>query len=131
VCLLAVAALAGAPVARQRTDHPGRSAAGYPPVPPDPQRQNNDPNTAVHPGVLRRGTRAAAFSYGVLEELRRTEIVIGRPAPPADRRGRSRDRVSGGSFTALSYALYGEGCSRVRGPFLKRNVQGAPDPARP
>jgi len=72
------------------------------------------------------GTRAAAFSYGVLELLRDTEVV--------DRDGR-RERmldsvdvitgVSGGSFTALAYGLYSD---RLFGEyeqrFLKRDVQG-------
>ena len=55
------------------------------------------------------GTRAAAFSYGVLEFLRRTEIVA-----PNGQKFRLLDSidvitgVSGGSFTALAYGLYGE-----------------------
>src|SRR5664279_3077002 len=53
------------------------------------------------------GTRAAAFSYGVLEELRRIEIVGAK-----GRKTRLLDEVdvitgvSGGSFTALAYGLY-------------------------
>jgi NTE family protein len=72
------------------------------------------------------GTRAASFSYGVLEELRRTEIVV------AGRKSRMLDEVdvvtgvSGGSFTALAYALYGEKLFDVyEQRFLKRDVQGA------
>ncbi len=72
------------------------------------------------------GTRAAAFSYGVLEALRDTEVI--------DRNGR-RERlldsvdvitgVSGGSFTALSYGLYGDRLfSDYEQRFLKRDVQG-------
>ena len=55
------------------------------------------------------GTRAAAFSYGVLEALRRIEIVTN-----SGRKTRMLDEVdvitgvSGGSFTALAYGLYGE-----------------------
>jgi NTE family protein len=55
------------------------------------------------------GTRAAAFSYGVLEFLRRTEVIA-----PNGARARLLDAVgvitgvSGGSFTALAYGLYGE-----------------------
>jgi hypothetical protein len=54
------------------------------------------------------GTRAAAFSYGVLEFLRRTEVVAANGA-----KLRLIDAVdmitgvSGGSFTALAYGLYG------------------------
>jgi NTE family protein len=72
------------------------------------------------------GTRAAAFSYGTLEFLRRTEVTLRDGS-----KGRLLDAVgvitgiSGGSFTALSYGLYGE---RLFGEyeqrFLKRDVQG-------
>jgi NTE family protein len=72
------------------------------------------------------GTRAAAFSYGALEELRRTEVVID------GRKTRLLDEVdivtgvSGGSFTALAYALYGERLfDEYEKRFLKRDVQGA------
>jgi NTE family protein len=71
------------------------------------------------------GTRAAAFSYGVLEYLRRTEVV----GPKG--RGRLLDQVdiitgvSGGSFTALAYGLHGEKLfADYEQRFLKRDVQG-------
>ena len=72
------------------------------------------------------GTRAAAFSYGVLEFLRRTEIV-----GPKGNKVRLLDQVdvitgvSGGSFTALAYGLYGDKLfADYEQRFLKRNVQG-------
>ena len=72
------------------------------------------------------GTRAAAFSYGVLEFLKRTEIVV-----PNGQKFRLLDSidvitgVSGGSFTALAYGLYGEKLfDDYEQRFLKRNVQG-------
>ena len=72
------------------------------------------------------GTRAAAFSYGVLEYLRKTVIV----APNGDKL-RLLDAVdmitgvSGGSFTALAYGLYGEKLfTDYEQRFLKRDVQG-------
>src|SRR4029077_3367747 len=72
------------------------------------------------------GTRAAAFSYGVLEFLRRTEAV-----GPKGNKLRLLDAVdvitgvSGGSFTALAYGLYGEKLfDDYEQRFLKRNVQG-------
>jgi NTE family protein len=72
------------------------------------------------------GTRAAAFSYGVLELLRNTEVVAASGA-----KGRLLDAVdvitgvSGGSFTALAYGLYGEKLfADYEQRFLKRNVQG-------
>jgi NTE family protein len=72
------------------------------------------------------GTRAAAFSYGVLEFLRRTEIV-----GSEGNKARLLDEVdvitgvSGGSFTALAYGLYGEKLfDDYQQRFLKRDVQG-------
>lgn len=71
------------------------------------------------------GTRAAAFSYGVLEFLRRTEVAGPRGT------GRLLDQVdiitgvSGGSFTALAYGLYGDRLfDDYEQRFLKRDVQG-------
>jgi len=72
------------------------------------------------------GTRAAAFSYGVLEFLRTNELVASNGA-----RIRLLDTVniitgvSGGSFTALAYGLYGDKLFDLyETAFLKRNVQG-------
>ena len=72
------------------------------------------------------GTRAAAFSYGVLETLRRTEVV-----GPKGNKVRLLDEVdiitgvSGGSFTALAYGLYGDKLfDDYPARFLKRDVQG-------
>jgi len=72
------------------------------------------------------GTRAAAFSYGVLEFLRNTEIV-----GPKGNKSRLLDHVSvitgvsGGSFTALAYGLYGDKLfDDYQQRFLKRDVQG-------
>jgi NTE family protein len=71
------------------------------------------------------GTRAAAFSYGVLEELRRTEVTIdGKPSRLIDQVDVITG-VSGGSFTALSYGLYGDKLfDEYERRFLKYNVQG-------
>ncbi len=73
------------------------------------------------------GTRAAAFSYGVLEFLRRTEVI-----GPNGVKVRLLDAVdvvtgvSGGSFTALAYGLYGDKLfADYEQRFLKRDVQGA------
>ena len=72
------------------------------------------------------GTRAAAFSYGVLEELRRTDIVVNGQHRQLIDEVDLITGVSGGSFTALSYALYGDRLfSEYEGRFLKRDVQGA------
>ena len=70
------------------------------------------------------GTRAAALSYGVLEELARTQIVW---------EGQTRrlldevdyiSAVSGGSFTAAYYALYGDRIfADFEDRFLDQNIQ--------
>jgi len=71
------------------------------------------------------GTRAAAFSYGVLKALRDTKVTID---------GRERrlvdevdfiSSVSGGSFTAAYYGLFGERLFRdFETVFLRRDVEG-------
>jgi NTE family protein len=90
------------------------------------KRPNNDLQTLFVLSFSGGGTRAAAFSYGVLEELRRTEIVVdGQPRRMIDELDVITG-VSGGSFTALSYALYGERLfDEYEERFLKRNVQSA------
>jgi NTE family protein len=72
------------------------------------------------------GTRAAAFSYGVLEELKRTEVTID------GKKRRLLDQVSGiasvsgGSFTAGYYGLFGDRIFEdFETRFLKKNVEGA------
>ncbi len=70
------------------------------------------------------GTRAAAFSYGVLEELKNTEVRIGvknrRLLDEVD----TISSVSGGSFTAGYYGLFGDRIFRdFEDKFLKKNVQ--------
>jgi NTE family protein len=71
------------------------------------------------------GTRAAALSYGVLEELARTEIIVD------GKRRRLLDEVSiisgvsGGSFPAAYYGLFGDRIFRdFEGKFLKKDIQG-------
>jgi len=71
------------------------------------------------------GTRAAALSYGVLEELRDTTVVIGgRPRRLLDEVD-VISSVSGGSFTSAYYGLYGDRVfDDFEDAFLRRNVQG-------
>jgi NTE family protein len=71
------------------------------------------------------GTRAAAFSYGVLEELARTEIYIN------GQKRRLLDEidmisgVSGGSFTAAYFGLFGDRIFEdYEEKFLRKNIQG-------
>ena len=72
------------------------------------------------------GTRAAAFAFGVLEALRDIEVTTA-----GGRKTRLLDEVdvitgvSGGSFTALGYGLYGDRLFGLfESSFLKRDVQG-------
>jgi NTE family protein len=71
------------------------------------------------------GTRAAGFSYGILETLADTEIMID------GKRRRLVDEidaissVSGGSFTAAYFGLFGDRIFEdFETKFLKNNVQG-------
>ncbi len=89
------------------------------------QSERGDPEFGLVVAMSGGGTRAAAFSYGVLEELRRTMV------PTASGPIRLLDEVnlvtgvSGGSFTALAYALHGDRLFvDYETRFLKRNVQG-------
>ena len=72
------------------------------------------------------GTRAAAFAYGVLEELAATPIEIeGRRVTALDEVDHITG-VSGGSFPAAYYGLHGRGIFEdFEERFLRRNVQGA------
>ena len=86
---------------------------------------SKDPQNLVVLAFSGGGTRAAAFSYGVLEALRPIELV-----GPKGGRIRMLDQVdvitgvSGGSFTALAYGLYGEKLFDIyETSFLKRDVQ--------
>ncbi len=73
------------------------------------------------------GTRAAAFSYGLLEALRKIEYINadGKTVRMIDQVD-AITGVSGGSFTALAYRQYGDTLfDEYESRFLKRNVQGA------
>jgi NTE family protein len=70
------------------------------------------------------GTRAAALSYGVMQELRDTNITY------EGRQSRLLDEVdyissvSGGSFTSAYYGLHGDGIfENYEKDFLKFNLQ--------
>jgi NTE family protein len=71
------------------------------------------------------GTRAAALSYGVLQELRDTRVVVDGVEKRLLDEVDLITSVSGGSFTSAYYALYGD---RIfvdfEQRFLRRNIQG-------
>ncbi|MFV0681064.1 patatin-like phospholipase family protein [Ottowia sp.] len=88
------------------------------------QQSTNSPDALVLLAFSGGGTRAAALSYGVLEELRRTSITVNGNPHSLLKEVDLMAGVSGGSFTALSYALYGERLfDEFEARFLKRNVQ--------
>jgi NTE family protein len=72
------------------------------------------------------GTRAAALAYGVMLELRDTSVVIdGRDQRLLDEVD-SISSVSGGSFTAAYYGLYGDRIfDDFEEVFLRRDVEGS------
>jgi NTE family protein len=72
------------------------------------------------------GTRAAAFSYGVLEELRATEITLGGKKRRLSDEADIISGVSGGSFTAAYFGLFGERIFEdFEQRFLKKDIQSA------
>lgn len=72
------------------------------------------------------GTRAAALSYGIMEALRDTVVVVdGREKRLLDEVD-CISSVSGGSFTAAYYGLFRERLfADYRARFLERDIQGA------
>ena len=71
------------------------------------------------------GTRAAAYSYGVLEALRDIEINWEGQQRKLLHEIDSISSVSGGSFTAAYYGLFGERIFEdFEEKFLKKDVQG-------
>ena len=72
------------------------------------------------------GTRAAAFSYGLLEALKETEVIVdGRHTRLLDEVD-AISGVSGGSFTAAYYGLFKEGIFEdFQDKFLKKDIEGA------
>ncbi len=85
----------------------------------------NSENLLLYLSFSGGGTRAAALSYGVLEELRKTEVVIdGKKRRLLDEVD-GISSVSGGSFTAGYYGLFGDRIFEdFETKFLKKNIQG-------
>lgn len=72
------------------------------------------------------GTRAAAFAYGVLEELRDTRVTVNGEEVRLLDEIDTISAVSGGTFPAAYYGLYGERIFEdFEEKFLYRNVQRA------
>ena len=87
---------------------------------------NRSPELLVFLAFSGGGTRAAAFAYGVLQELARTEVVTDKGARPLIREVDVISSVSGGSFTAAYFGLFGDRIFEdFEQRFLRRNVEGA------
>lgn len=83
-------------------------------------------NVAVYLTFSGGGTRAAALSYGVLQELRDTRIgATDTPVRLLDEVDQISS-VSGGSFTAAYYGLFGDEIfTRYEQDFLRQSVQSS------
>jgi NTE family protein len=99
---------------------------GYGYIPQNVRSSDNSEDLLLILSFSGGGTRAAAFSYGVLEELRATEISLD------GRKRRLVDEVdiisgvSGWSFTAAYFGLFGYRIFEdFESRFLKKNIQGA------
>ena len=72
------------------------------------------------------GTRAAAFAYGVLEELAKTRVSVDGRSVSLLHEIDEISSVSGGSFTAAYFGLHGDGIFEdFEDRFLRKNVQEA------
>ena len=72
------------------------------------------------------GTRAAAFGYGVLEELAETQVTVDGQSHRLLDEVDSVNGVSGGSFTAAYFAIYGDRIFEdFESRFLKHDIEGA------
>ena len=69
------------------------------------------------------GTRAAALAYGVLKELRKTDVSLAGKSVPLIDQVSTISSVSGGSFTAAYYGLHGAGIfDDYEDRFLKEDI---------
>ena len=101
-----------------------RPDAGYRPA--QIKAPGNSDNLLLYLTFSGGGTRAAALSYGVLEELRKTEVAIDGRKKRLLHEVDGISSVSGGSFTAGYYGLFGDRIFEdFEGTFLKKNIQGA------
>jgi len=72
------------------------------------------------------GTRAAAFSYGVLQELAATEVTTEHGPRPLHREVDVISSVSGGSFTSAYFALHGDRIfDDFEERFLRKDIERA------
>jgi len=99
-------------------------AYGYRPANPDQHRDVGD--VMIFLAFSGGGTRAAAFAYGVMEELRDTQIGSGAESKRLLDEVDGISGVSGGSFPAAYYGLFGDRIfDEFEERFLRKNVQDA------
>jgi len=87
-------------------------------------RQRDQGAAVLYLALSGGGTRAAAFAYGVFEELRATPITVDGEARTMLDEVDTISGVSGGSFPAAYYGLFGDRLFEdFEARFLKRNIQ--------
>jgi NTE family protein len=87
--------------------------------------KNNAQDTFVVLVFSGGGTRSSAFAYGVMEKLRDTPIIIDGTSRQLLDEVDVISSVSGGSYTAAYYGLFGKRIFRdFEKTFLNRDVQG-------
>ena len=97
---------------------------GYRPSNPDIRRERGDLNAFL--AFSGGGTRAAAFAYGVMSALDDTVIPGTGEHPTLLNEVDTLSGVSGGSFPAAYYGLFGDRVfDEFEERFLRRNIQGA------
>jgi NTE family protein len=93
---------------------------------PDQRRNSDLDSVRIVVSFSGGGTRAAAFAFGVLEELAATRIRVGGEERSLLDEVDLVTGVSGGSFTAAYFALRGNAIfDEFPERFLKHNIQGA------
>ena len=71
------------------------------------------------------GTRAAALAYGVMQELRDTQVMVEGESTRLLDEVDVISSVSGGSFTSAYYGLHGDGMfDTFEDVFLRRDIEG-------
>ena len=122
-CALLPALLALGCVGTQATNVAIDRSAGYHPIALQHHRNIGDVGLMV--SFSGGGTRAAALAFGVMQELRDTAIRTGGKSERLLDQIDVITSVSGGSFTAAYYGLYGDRLFDDFEPrFLRRNVEG-------
>jgi len=71
------------------------------------------------------GTRAAALTYGVMQELRDTHVIVGGESARLLDEIDTISSVSGGSFTSAYYGLHGDGLfDTFEDVVLRKDIEG-------